>query len=203
MAIAAAAFSAPASALTITADNFNRADSNTVGGGWTESSDNTNDAAILANQLRLRDNQVGTPDAAVRQSGFSTIGLTNITVTLDWFALANNEVTDTLSVAWAIGNPGTFNPGSWTTVGTVGGLSSLGQSFALGVAAAGQAVISIMLYTNVSADNTGNNEGFLIDNFVLSGDPVVTPISLPGSGMLLLSGLVGFAAMGGRARKAA
>ncbi len=207
MALAAAAFTAPASALTITADNFDRANSNTVGGGWVESSDNANDAAIFTNQLRLRDNQVGTPDAAVRQSGFSTIGLTNIMVTLDWLALGNNEITDTLNVAWAIGNPGTFNPGSWTTVGTVGGLSSggytLGQSFALGAAATGQAVISIMLYSDVSAGGPGNNEGFLIDNFVLSGVPVVTPISLPGSGLLLMSGLVGFAAMGGRARKAA
>lgn len=189
-----------------TADNFDRADSNTVGAGWLESSDNANDAAILTNQLRLRDDQATSPDAAVQQSGFSTIGLTNITVTLDWLALINNEVTDTLNVAWAIGSPGTFNAGSWTTIGLVGGLNSngftLGQSFSLGAAAAGQAVISIMLYSDVSAGVQGTNEGFLIDNFVLSGDPIVTPISLPGSGMLLLSGLVGFAAMGGRARKA-
>ena len=207
MAISAAAFSTPASALTVSADDFNRADSNTVGGGWVESGDSANDVAILTSQLRLRDDQATSPDAAVRQSGFSTTGLTNIVVTLDWLALGNNEVTDTLNVAWAIGNPGTFNPGSWTTVGLVGGLNSsgftLGQSFALGAAAAGQAVISIMLYSDVSAGAAGNNEGFLIDNFVLSGDPIITPISLPGSMLLLLSGLVGLTAMGGRARRTA
>ena len=204
MAMSAAAGATPASAVTITADNFNRADSNTVGGGWVESGSNPAAVAILVNQLRLRANQAVSPDAAVRQSGYSTIGLTNIMVTLDWLALVPNEITDTLNIAWAIGNPGTFNPVSWTTVGTVGGLNSngytLGQSFALGAAAAGQAVISIMLYSDVSTGGPGNTEGFLIDNFVLSGTAV---IPLPGSMLLLLSGLVGLTAMGGRARKTA
>ena len=62
MALSAAAFATPASALTITADNFNRADSNTVGSGWVESGDSANDVAILTNQLRLRDDQAISPD---------------------------------------------------------------------------------------------------------------------------------------------
>jgi hypothetical protein len=201
VAIAALAFAAPASALTISSDNFNRADSNTVGASWLESGANAAAVAITANQLRLRGNQVAAPDAAVRQSGYSTLGLENIMVTLDWLALANNEITDTLHIAWAIGNPGTFDPGSWTTVGTVGGLNSsgyaLGQSFSLGVAASNLASISIMLYTDVSPGGPGNNEGFLIDNFSLSG---TTIIPVPGSMALLLTGLLGFAVLG-RARK--
>lgn len=204
MAIAAAAFAMPASAATIFTDNFNRADSNTVGSGWIESGTNAPAVAISLNQLRLRGSQVATPDAAVRQSGFSTVGLTNIMVTVDWLALANNEIADTLNIAWAIGNPGTFNPASWTTAGSVGGLNasgfSVGQSFALGAAAAGQAAISIMLFSDVSAGGAGNNEGFVIDNFALTGDSIAL-IQLPGSMLLLLSGLGGIAVMGSK-RKA-
>ena len=205
IAIAAAAFAAPASAATIFTDDFNRADNNTVGSGWVESGAATNDVAILGNQLRLRSNQVTSPDAAVRQSGFSTIGLTNIVVALDWLALGNNEIDDTLNIAWAIGDPGTFTPASWTIAGTAGGLNAngftVGQSFALGAAAAGQAAISIMLFSDVSAGAAGNNEGFLIDNFILTGD-LIAIVPLPGAMLLLLTGLAGVAAMG-RGRKTA
>ena len=172
--------------------------------GWVESGTNPSAVAILTNQLRMRGNQVATPDAAVRQSGFSTLGLNNIMVTLDWLALAANEISDTFSIAWAVGNPGTFTSTSWTTVGTVSGLGSsgytLGQSFSLGAAAANQTAISIMLFSDVSTGAAGNTEGFLIDNFVLSGDLIITPISLPSNMVLMLSGLVGLAAVGRRGR---
>jgi hypothetical protein len=80
--ILALAASTSAHAALIWSDEFDRHSSNTVGNGWSEQEDDSNDVAIVFdNYLLLRDR---TPDAIASQYGISTLGYENITVEFRW-----------------------------------------------------------------------------------------------------------------------
>ena len=84
--------SVSASAMTIFSDDFNRANSNNVGNGWSEIEDDNNDVAIVNNTLRLRDSRfLASPDAAVTRS-IDTSGFTSIFVDFDWAASIEHRI---------------------------------------------------------------------------------------------------------------
>ena len=70
-------------------DNFNRDNNDIVGNNWVEvEDDNDNDVAIYNSALRIRDKN---PDGAATQSGISTAGLDNITLSFDWSLVGDTE----------------------------------------------------------------------------------------------------------------
>src|SRR4051794_15006576 len=71
----------PAAADVILSDNFNRADSDTVGNGWVEVGGGSSDVRIISNQLELAGN--GTRSATEGSLTLSTVGLTAITLDYD------------------------------------------------------------------------------------------------------------------------
>ena len=77
------------------------------------------------------------------------------------------------------------------------------MAIAVAIFAAPASAITIAAdsFDRVNNNTAGNNEGFTIDNFALTGDPI-TVIPLPGTMLLLLCGFGGLAAMG-RGRKTA
>jgi hypothetical protein len=96
LALAVTASSASQAAL-IWSDEFSRSSSNSVGNGWTEIEDDSNDVGIVFNNyLLLRDR---TPSAAAYQSGISTVGYENITVEFRWRPW-DSDAADTLSFVY-------------------------------------------------------------------------------------------------------
>jgi hypothetical protein len=177
------AIGTPASAVVIFNDDFNRADSNTVGNGWTEIDSQNNDVKILNNRLRLRDNDT-TPDAQAAQLGLSTFGYENITLSYDWAPIGISDLGDKLIVQIAIG-------GSFTTIGThfLGGAGGVFTSefFALPAFAYDATPFQLRFRTNVTENSNGDREGAFVDNVVLSG----TRIPEPGTMAMFAIGLAG------------
>lgn len=187
----------PLSAATIFLDNFDRANSNIVGNGWAETEGAAASVAINNNQLVLSNNIGGTGvDAQVLQGSFSTVGFTNITVSFDYRQFSNtagvNDAADNdrLYFAWGTSSAAsTVNPvaGFFSASSTI--LSS--GNINLGPLAAGT-TIWVRLFTDVSEGQPGTAEGYRVDNFLVSGDAIVSQTPLPGALMLMVSGLAGF-----------
>jgi hypothetical protein len=177
-------------AVVIFEDNFNRGTRNNVGNGWSEIERHNNDVRINNNVLNLRDRQNGI-DAAVTQTGLSTIGLTDIMLSYDWGASNNTESNDTLYVEWRV-----TGSSSWTELvaHALGGSSLTNNVLSFGIAAANQASIEFRFYTSVSAAN----ERALIDNVMLTGRAAAVAVSEPATLFLMGMGMFGFL----RARRA-
>ncbi|MFK7887772.1 MAG: PEP-CTERM sorting domain-containing protein [Gammaproteobacteria bacterium] len=171
-------------AVVIFQDDFNRGTRNNVGNGWAEIERSSNDVRIHNNVLNLRDRQSGM-DAAATQSGFSTIGLTDIMLSYDWGASYNTESADTLHVEWRV-----TGSSSWTELvaHALGGSSLTNNVLMFGIAAANQASIDFRFYTSVSA----SNERALIDNVMLTGRAAAVAVSEPTTLMLMGLGMLGF-----------
>ena len=197
MAVVLAAFIAsPASAAIIFQDNFNRANSDTVGNGWVELEDDSNDVRVKNSTLRLRDTLSGEPDAAASQlGGLSSLGIFNITLSYDWARLNDeSENSDKLHVEWKL-----TTDSSWNNLAThsLGGGSSLkSETVSLGSGAENVNNLQIRFWTDVST----SKEGAKIDNVVLSGNYVYVAVPEPGTLVLFGLGILGIGYLGWRRR---
>ncbi len=181
-------FAGTVSAATLFEDDFNRSDSNTVGNGWNELEDDSNDVAIYGNSLQLRDTLWLNPDAAATSVVIDASGYENISVQFKWRSLTPNENSDDLYLSWALDPaPAITNENAWTQAfqGNDGGTSWFTESVAL--AGADDAMFNLMLWSDVGL----SNEGFLIDYVKVTGD-AVSSVPLPAGMPLLLGGLAAF-----------
>lgn len=182
-----AMLSSAAAATTIYAEDFDRANSDTLGNGWAELSSSGNDVRVRSGVLHLRDSRAGDPDAAAGSTVIDALGRNNVTLSFDWRAMHNNETDDVLNVAWAAGRPPAISsPGDWTVLGqfSADGNSIFSEVLSLGAAANNQ-LINLLFWTDVSEGSEGRFEGFHIDNIAVSAVP------LPAGAPLLLAGLAG------------
>jgi hypothetical protein len=188
MLAAAACYTGAASADTIFSDNFESGNLN----NWSITVDtpttitNVNVGGTHGRVMSFDKGDSSNPDgtATATTSIPNTSGFNNLQVSLDWLAQNQNETSDTLSIQWAVAGSGT-----WNTIMT---FASTGSSFAnsgpLNIGAPAGTDIDLRFVFNVDA----TNEGFQVDNVVLSGTSVPVPGPLAGAG---LPGLI--AACGG------
>ncbi len=195
-------FSASASAAVLFSDNFNRANSSTVGNSWAEHEEDADDVAISTNRLQLRDHQNPAPDATASQF-ISTLGYNNITLSFDWAPIEVSDVGDSLFAEWRVGSSawtmlgGTFDLGGSTVFTSAGPLS-------LGNTADNLLSLEIRFRTLVTSGSNGVEEGAFLDNVVVSGTAIAAqdvpePLTLSLFGAGLMG--TGFAALR-RRRKA-
>lgn len=179
-------FASIAQAAIIFSDDFNRANNNTVGNGWTELEDDANDVAIRNGRLRLRDTLPGNPDAA-STNAISTLGFTDIFLSFDWAASSNTESSDDFYVDWSTDNANFTNLFSTGLGGSGFESVSLGPLAGLG----GNDPIYLRFWIDVST----SSETVRIDNVVLSGTRIGGPsrVSEPATLLLLGLGLLCFA----------
>src|SRR5262245_9900376 len=98
-------WAAPASAAVIFSDDFNRIDNNTVGNGWSERQDDSDDVAISNQRLLIRADD---PDGAAWHTVTAT-GYNNIVLKFDWDELSGTEPDDTFYVAWRTGSNASYS----------------------------------------------------------------------------------------------
>jgi len=184
-----------ASAATLFSDDFNRANSNTIGNGWSELSDAANDVAIVGNRVRLRDNIGSTnPDAAIGSSVIDATGYENINVVFTWQSLNANEANDRLRLSYAFDPaPALTAQGQWTQVQQVSDAGTTVTTQSVNLSAVDNSQFSLMFWTVVNG-NANNNEGFYLDNVVVTGD-LIAVVPLPAGAPLLLAGLGGLVAL--------
>ncbi len=177
-----------ASASTVLySDDFNRADNNTVGNGWSEVNRNRNDVKVRKGKLRLRDESAGSVDAAAATSVIDATGFEDLTVSFRWRSLRDNDIDDTLTLSYASApTPALTDVRSWSHVFTG---SNDGNGWSRGTISFGSdldgAQFSLMFWTSVN----GATEGFWIDDVVVSGSAIPAvplPATLPLLGLALL-----------------
>jgi hypothetical protein len=91
-----AAAAGPAQAVPIFSDDFTRADSLTVGNGWTEVEASTDAIAIVSGEMAIGKNQ----DPISTQFLISTVGFEDIEFSYDWRS-SGAESPDILTVSWS------------------------------------------------------------------------------------------------------
>ncbi len=178
-----------ASAAVLFSDNFNRANSSTVGNSWAEYEEDADDVAISTNRLQLRDHQNPAPDATASQF-ISTLGYSNITLSFDWAPIEVSDVGDSLFAEWRVGSSawtmlgGTFDLGGSTVFTSAGPLS-------LGNLADNLLSLEIRFRTLVTPGSNGVEEGAFVDNVVVSGTAITAQavpepltLSLFGAGLM-------------------
>lgn len=177
--------SSSASAVIIFEDNFNRADSNSVGHGWVEIEDDSNDVGIRNNRLRLRDNRVGI-DAAATQLNLDATGISDIFLDFDWAASYNTENEKESHTDWLFAGIKVQGSG-WKTIWKtdLGGSAFASVSVGEILHAENASNFRLAFWTDVTA----YNEYALIDNVKLRGKAVSVPE--PGTLALLGAGLLG------------
>ncbi|TYK64970.1 PEP-CTERM sorting domain-containing protein [Colwellia echini] len=190
-------FCASASATIIFEDDFNRADSNTVGNGWSTIEDDNNDVAIVNGALRLRDFIWFSVDAEAAHAN-STESFKDIYIDFSWDELGPSDSNDTLSLSWS--NNGTNWNNLWTTgLGGSQGFESVSVGAITG--ADDLSTFTFRFSTDVTDFLSGNFEGALIDNVVLRGTALAVPaVSVPEPLSIALLGL-GLAGIGLSRRK--
>jgi hypothetical protein len=172
----------PGTAATILTDNFNRGDSNLVGNGWTEVEPQPSDVRLHGQVVELTD--IGSQ--ILQASGVSTVGFDDITLGYDWARIGNTEAGDAFAVEWRDGSLA----GAWTLLGMHSldgsGTAFTGESVSL-LNAGGLTDLEFRFRNLV----TGNNEGLLLDNIVLSGTPLIAlqQQQVPEPGSFALAGI--------------
>lgn len=183
LAVAAALtlFCASASATIIFADDFNRANSNTVGNGWSTVEEDDNDVAIRNNVLQIRDYErewswslanfgYNHTDDSEASNSTSTESYKDIFIDFDWAASWNTESSDSLFLSWT--NNGTDWTNIWDT--ELGGSGFTSVNVGAIVGADDLTDFGFKFYTNVST----YYEAAYIDNVVVRGTEVPAPLSI-------------------------
>jgi hypothetical protein len=180
-----------AGAVVIWEDQFNRANSNTVGNGWQEDENDANDVSISGNAMRMRDSQSGS-DASATQFTIDLTGYENIEIVFRWQPLSASENSDDIFVNVRID----ATSGSFSQVfqDGLGGSGWNTDSINIGSAANDIDDFDLQFEIDVDDDSDGNNEGVLIDYVQITGDRIVSPtasVSEPATLGLLGLGLLG------------
>ena len=149
-------------AAVIFSDDFNRGNSSDVGNLWQEWEKDSNDVAVYSQQLRLRDHQNSTVDAAIWHS-VDTSGFENLNLSFDWRAANNTEASDTLFAGWR-DTAGTFHS-LWSQ--TLGGSAMATHSIDLDAFGLND-LFDLSFWVDVSA----STETVYLDNILLSGDAI-------------------------------
>lgn len=193
--------SVSAATQTLFEDNFDRANSFSLGAEWTELEAQVGDVSINGNRMRLRDSRLFNPDAAAASILIDAVGFSEIKVSFDWEALANNEISDQLFMAWAPDPvPNIQNQALWNGVFSASVLGGVGGSETITISpGADNTEFSLLFWTDVSEFFPGNQEGFFIDNVVVTGVKVAA-VPTPMSAGLLLAG-IGVLGIGRRKRR--
>ena len=177
------AMAAPASAVVLFSDDFNRSHPTDVGNGWGESESETNDVRVLSNKLRIRDQN---PITGMAWHTVNTSGYENITLsfTLDSFFTSPGDL-------------------MWIDLSTDGGSTYATSLPAFPLVE----FLPVITYTDIALLGMENDSDFTfrfrlgliapqlgagqarIDNVVIKGDAI--PVSEPGSLALLGLGLAG------------
>jgi len=172
-----------ASTCTIFFDNFDRNSSNTVGNGWTEYQNASNDVAIGSGALMLRDNN---PLAAAAQMSLNGLAYDQVSVSFDWKGRESGTGTNWLGIFYATNLQLT----NWVTVRTqsfAGGTSWANWSAALPLASG---VNPFAIKLQIGGSGTLDNTDYVyIDNFCVTGVPITASVPEPESYAMLLSGL--------------
>ncbi len=177
-----------ASAVTLFSDNFNRNNSNTVGNGWSEIQNSSNDVGIFQGQAYMRDSVSGLPDAAITHS-LSTTGYENIKLSYDWREFFSSDPSDSFYVQIDTGS-------GFSSLASHGlGGSGYETSMVNLIGADNLASISLRLAIDVTDNFRGNLEGVFLDNIIVTGDAISTPggaaVPEPSTIALFGTGLVG------------
>ena len=175
------AIAAPASAVVIFSDNFNRA--NNINSGWTETEEDSPDVGVYGNRLRLRDG--GPPQGAAEQLGLSTAGYENITLSFTWEGINTENFENFLMIEFDTGSGyqalnGFFLGG----VPILNGFDQTATAIDLDLAADNPGTFALRFLLDAN-----NNNQVRIDNVVLEGDLI--PVPEPGSLALFGLGLAG------------
>ncbi|WP_445193909.1 PEPxxWA-CTERM sorting domain-containing protein [Sphingomonas sp. Tas61C01] len=170
---------APASAATIFFDSFNRSDSTRVGAPasfpqdvWREGNAQSDDVAIDANRLLLRDRS-----ASASQS-ISTIGFEDIVLTYSWRPLLPSDAADRLFVTTPFGS-------EVHRLGASGGT----ESIKLSSLANNRANLNIRFSLALSGSRASERlEGVRIDNVRLTGTRIAAALPEPSTWLMMVGG---------------
>ena len=171
-----------ASAVTIFSDDFNRANSATVGNGWVEGNGG-NGISIDANSMLFSGN--ATLTATEGTLTLSTVGFTNLTLSYDWSS-SGSENDDQLLSFWSQDGGTTLNSLGTHSLNNLNTFVS--ASFNLPATAQNLADITLVFRFE---GNMGNDNA-RVDNVLLTGVAAPVPGPIAGAG---LPGLI--AACGG------
>jgi hypothetical protein len=202
VAVALAFAASSAAAATLFSDDFDRPDSKSVGGGWSELERAPNDVFVNNGMLRLRDFRDGNPDAAASSMVIDATGYENVTVSFNWRTNSSNTASDSLFLSWtSVAAPAIDDTSAWTQAfkGGVDGDAHWSpeawstETITLTGAANGK--FNLLFWTDVDAAN----RGFRIDYVTVTGDKLVAgavaPVPLPAGLPLLVGGLAAFGLM--------
>ena len=176
-----------ASAVTLFSDNFNRNSGSTVGNGWSEIQNSSNDVGISQGQAYMRDSISGFPDAAITHS-FNTTGYENIKLSYDWREFSSSDFNDRLYVQLDTGTG--FSTLASHSLGGSGYETSLINL----LGADNMSSLVLRFAIDVSDNFSGNNEGVFLDDIILSGDAIApggAAVPEPSTIALFGTGLVG------------
>lgn len=170
-------------ACTIFSDNFDRINNDVVGYNWVEFQNAANDVAIGNSALMLRDNN---PLAAAAQMSLNGFAYDQVSVSFNWKGRESGSGTNWLGIYYATNSQLT----NWVQVETrsfAGGTNWANWQAALPLASGvNPFAIKLQIGGNGTLDNT---DYVYVDNFCVTGIPIVASVPEPESYAMLLSGL--------------